>query len=101
MAFVRVAAAGDLADGEVMEVLHGDAPIAVCRVDGAWHAISGVCPHRGGPLGQGVMEGRNVLCPWHLWAFDCLTGESDTFTDCRVQSYAVQVQGDDVLVDLA
>ena len=82
-------------------MLHQDSPVALCRVEEQWYALDGTCPHRGGPLGHGAVEGRHVLCPWHLWAFDCTTGENDFNSDCRVRTYPVQVAGLDVLVDFA
>ena len=39
--------------------------------------VDGLCPHRQGPLGQGEISGRNVVCPWHAWEWDCSTGAND------------------------
>ena len=44
--------------------------IALFNVDGTFYALDGVCPHQGGPLGQGTLEGCIVTCPWHGWQFD-------------------------------
>ncbi len=101
MAFEKVAKVGDVAPNGVIEILRGYVPYALCRIGDEWHALAGTCPHRGGPLGQGAVEGRNVLCPWHLWAFDCVTGQNDFYENCSVKTFAVRVEGDDVLADLA
>jgi nitrite reductase/ring-hydroxylating ferredoxin subunit len=59
-----------------------------------------VCPHRGGPLGQGQINGQNVVCPWHAWEWNCKTGENDMDATRTVATYAVKVEGDDVLLDV-
>lgn len=101
MALQKVAQTSDVPPGSVIEVMHAGEPVALCHVDGEWHAMAGVCPHRGGPLGQGAMEGKNVLCPWHAWAFHAETGENDFNPACRVATYPVVIRGSDVLVDFA
>ena len=101
MAFEVIAKIDEVPPGGVLEIWRGYTSYALCRLEGEWHALAGNCPHRGGPLGQGKLEGRNVLCPWHLWAFDCETGQNDFYEDCRVKTYPVRIEGDDVLADLA
>ena len=50
--------------------------VAVFRLrDGSLRAVSAVCPHRGGPIADGQIDDRVVLCPLHLNAFDLATGE--------------------------
>src|SRR6476646_939955 len=75
MPFVRVGQASALQPDTVMEVLVDSQPYAVCNVAGAIRAVSGVCLHRGGPLGQGQIHEGRVVCPYHMWEFDCVTGE--------------------------
>ena len=49
--------------------------VAVFRLrDGAVHAIDPVCPHRGGPLADGITGGTMLVCPLHGWTFDLPTG---------------------------
>jgi nitrite reductase/ring-hydroxylating ferredoxin subunit/multimeric flavodoxin WrbA len=81
-------------------VRFGSTPVAlVCR-DGAFTAISGVCNHVGGPLGEGRLDGDYVVCPWHNYKFHYRTGEGEPgFEDDRVPSYAVKVENGRVLVD--
>src|SRR5262249_25526049 len=72
----------------------------VCR-DGAFSAVSGVCNHAGGPLGQGTLDGDYIVCPWHFWKFHRVTGEGEPgFEEDRVPVYAVRVEDGRVLVDL-
>ena len=95
--FVKVAAVADVAPGSGTCVEVNGKQIALFNVGGTFHAVDGVCPHRGGPLGEGELEGNAVTCPWHAWQFDVTTGESLT-DDSSVACYVVKVDGDEVLV---
>jgi nitrite reductase (NADH) small subunit len=72
--------------------------VAVFRLrDGTIRAVSAVCPHRGGPLADGQIDNRVVICPLHLNTFDLTTGCSLTGQpDLTV--YAVSVDADNRLV---
>jgi nitrite reductase (NADH) small subunit len=87
-------------DGEVREVHVGGEPFAICNVNGQLHAVRGVCPHNGGPLGHGALHGNMLVCPWHAWEFDCLTGEHDYNSAITVETIAVVVNGGEVSLDL-
>ena len=95
--FVRVAAASDVAPGSGLCVEAQGRQIALFNVDGTFYAVDNTCPHRGGPLAEGELEGATVTCPWHAWQFDLTTGESLT-DDSKVDRYDVKVEGGDVLV---
>jgi nitrite reductase/ring-hydroxylating ferredoxin subunit len=96
--FVKVMAAADLMPGSCTEVVAGAQPIALFNVAGAFHAIGNRCAHRGGPLGQGMLDGHLVICPWHAWAYDVTTGVSDVNPEIRVACYEVKVEDGQVLV---
>ena len=96
--FVRVMAVADLAPGSCAEVLAGGQPIALFNVDGAFHAIGNRCIHRGGPLGQGMLDGTVVMCPWHAWTYDVTTGVSSVNPEFSVPRYEVKVEDGQVLV---
>src|SRR5258705_1821915 len=75
--FVRLAAQSELPpEGEAKEFPLGDRVICVANVNGTISAMDNVCLHRGGPLGQGLIEGDKVVCPWHGWQWDPGTGEA-------------------------
>lgn len=74
--------------------------LVLCRVEDQVYAVDGLCPHSGGPLGQGALHGRMLVCPWHAWEFDCTTGEHDRNSACRLKIYPVTVRNGDVLVEL-
>ena len=100
MAFRKVATLGSLAPGSLTQIDVGEAAIALCNADGIIHALEGICPHAGGPIGQGALHGTTLVCPWHSWEYDCVTGEHDRNPDIRLAKFAVRVEGDDILVDL-
>lgn len=100
MPLVKVGPRSRLEPGSVMEVCVGEEIYAVCNVDGALYAVAGACPHNGGPLGHGAMNGYNVVCPWHLWEFDCRTGAYDRDPGLLLRTFPVRVEGDDILLEL-
>ena len=76
-----------------------EALVALTCKDGTFGAISGVCNHVGGPLGQGRIEGDYVVCPWHYYKFHWQTGEGEPgFEADRVPRHAVKVENGRVLV---
>lgn len=72
--WVPIAAASECPPGASLERVVGDRIVALFNVDGVWHAIDGLCPHQGGPLGKGRLCGEVLTCPWHGWQFDVTTG---------------------------
>jgi len=100
MPLVKVAQLSQLPADSVSEATVGAEAYAICNVGGRVPALGGVCPHRGGPLGQGALHGNRVVCPWHAWEWDCQTGANDFDPTKKVATYAVQVDGDDVSIEL-
>ena len=96
--FVPVIAVSDLPPGQAAEVTVGGEPLALFNVGGTFHALTSRCPHRGGPLGQGFVDGSEVSCPWHNWTFDVTTGENAASSDMRVPCHEVRVEDGQVLV---
>lgn len=101
MPFVKVATLADLPPGSVMQFEAGDETIALCNVDGQIHALEGICPHAGGPLGQGALHGATLVCPWHGWEYDCLTGRNTMDESIRLAKFPVRVENGEILVDLS
>jgi nitrite reductase/ring-hydroxylating ferredoxin subunit len=100
MTSIQVGKLADLPPDSVMEVMVGEQPYAICNVGGSVHALSGVCIHRGGPLGQGHIHEGRVVCPYHLWEFDCRTGEYDFDAARRVPTYEVRVENGEILLQV-
>jgi 3-phenylpropionate/trans-cinnamate dioxygenase ferredoxin component len=98
--FVKVASAGAIPVGSGVTVEVGAKVIAVFNCNGTLYAIDDTCPHQGGPLGEGELEGHVVTCPWHEWRYDVRSGVNVDDEACKVTSYSVRVEGDDVLVEI-
>jgi nitrite reductase/ring-hydroxylating ferredoxin subunit len=98
--FVKALAAADLPPGKGTELRLADQPIALFNVGGTFYAISNTCLHRGGPLGQGFLEGATVTCPWHAWTYDVTTGRNVVNGELKVASYETKVEDGQVLVKL-
>lgn len=100
MAFVRAAKIGDVPAGTIREFQIDGKCIALANVSGQFHAINGVCLHRGGPLADGPLEGKVVTCPWHGWQYDVTTGKVGQNPTVGVESYPVEVRGEEIFVSL-
>lgn len=72
--------------------------IAVFRTRrGEIFAVQASCPHRGGPLADGLIGGTTLICPLHSWKFDLATG-SALFGDCGIKTFPVRVDEDGRIV---
>ena len=100
MAFERAAGMNEIPAGQIREFTVGGKSIALANIDGKLFAISSICLHHGGPLGEGDLDGTLVSCPWHGWQYDVTTGKLVQQPSDGVQCYAVELRGDDVFVDV-
>ena len=98
--FVRALALADLPPGQCAEVSVAGKAVALYNVGGTVYATSNTCIHRGGPLGQGMLDGTAVLCPWHAWSWDVTTGENTANPELKIPTYPVRVEDGDVLVQV-
>jgi nitrite reductase/ring-hydroxylating ferredoxin subunit len=98
---VRAAAFADLAPERPVSVTLNGIPVALVRIGEQVHAIGDACTHQGGPLGEGILKGSRLACPWHGWMYDVRTGHC-MFPQrgAPVPSYPVRVEGGEVWVDL-
>jgi nitrite reductase (NADH) small subunit len=85
---------------EAKEFPCGEKTICIANVNGEFSALDNVCPHRGGPLGQGMIEVGKVVCPWHAWAWDPNTGEAVQDPTVKVAVYTLKIEGGDVLIEI-
>lgn len=74
--FYQIGALADLPVGERLFVEIDDKQIVVFNIGGNIYAIGDVCSHDGGPLGDGEIEGMDVICPRHGARFDIQTGQA-------------------------
>jgi len=100
MAFVRAAKKSECPPGTIRQIDLEETAIALANVDGKFYAINNTCLHEGGPLGDGDLSGCTVTCPWHAWEYDVTTGKLLNNPAEGVQSYPVEVRGDDIFVDV-
>ena len=96
----KVANVVEIGEGQARVVEIDGRSVAVFNVAGQFYAIDNVCPHRGGPLGEGDLEGRIVSCPWHAWRWDVTTGTNANNPAVRVACYPVIVEAGGVFVAL-
>jgi nitrite reductase/ring-hydroxylating ferredoxin subunit/multimeric flavodoxin WrbA len=96
-----IGAADELAKSPVSRVRIGKKEIAISYSDGNFGAVSNVCNHVGGPLGEGRLDGDYVVCPWHNWKYHRCTGQGEPGSDQDyVPSYPVKVEDGRLLIDL-
>lgn len=96
----RVAAVEDLRPGSGRELTVGDRVVALFRVGDDFFALDGICPHAGGPLGEGYVTGTRVTCPWHGWQFDVTTGRHCLNANLTTETFPVVVENGEVYVEL-
>lgn len=99
--FVKVARADEIAPGQGKMVEVSGKKIALFNVEGSIYAIDDTCTHRGGPLSEGALEGKEVTCPWHGAVFNVTTGEVlGPPAPKGVSRYNVRVEGSDIEVEV-
>jgi nitrite reductase (NADH) small subunit len=91
----------DVPLGEGRTVTLCDRRIALFRTPSGWYALDAACPHRGGPLADGIVSDRAVICPLHERRFDLATGAPLSSQDDVVTAHAVEVRGDRVYVAIS
>ncbi len=70
----------------------GDRMFGVFRHGGKVYVIDDLCPHRGGSLGSGPLDGNGVVtCPWHGWRYSVVTGINAVNPNSRVPVYNVRL----------
>ena len=99
--WIDIAAAAECPPGTSIERVVNGRMVAVANVEGSWHAIDGLCPHQGGPLGTGALCGPTLTCPWHGWQFDVTTGRHLLSVTMRQTVHDVREEGGRLLVRLA
>lgn len=101
--FVKVANLSDIKEGKMKMVEPEGEQICLINSGGKIYAVQEMCTHEEGPLHEGWLEGKELVCPWHQAKFDIQTGKVNTETDWTtrdLQTFEVKVQGDDILVKI-
>jgi len=99
--FLRICSASEVpAEGYVGEFSIKGRPLCVANVNGTIAVLDGVCPHEGGPLGEGIVEDGRVVCPWHAYAFDPRSGVSDQDPVVKVQVFHSKIEAGELVVKI-
>jgi nitrite reductase (NADH) small subunit len=100
--WVRITACENIPPREGRAARVGDREIAIFNLGDRFLAVDNRCPHRGGPLADGIVAGGAVVCPLHAWKVDLHTGsvERPAGLEACVQSYPTRVEGGIVLIEL-
>ncbi len=98
--FHKVAVFSDLIEGEGKVVFAGVKRVAIFLSEGNLYCIQNNCPHAGGHLGIGSVQGCIVKCPRHDWGFDFQAGDCKSDPRYKVKRYEIKREGDDVFVGL-
>lgn len=100
MSMIDIAALDDIPPqgARVVRTPHGC--VAVFRTaDDRVFALDDRCPHKGGPLSEGIVHGTQVTCPLHNWVFDMATGQAQGADEGRVVTHPVRVDGGRIWLD--
>jgi nitrite reductase/ring-hydroxylating ferredoxin subunit/multimeric flavodoxin WrbA len=85
----------------LQQVVVGKTKIALSFLDGQFSAVSGVCNHVGGPLGEGRLDGEYIVCPWHNYKFHCRTGLGEPgFEADAVPRYDTKIENGHLFINL-
>lgn len=107
--YVKVGRVEAIPSGTAKMVKVEGKPIAIFNLDGKFYATDDACPHEGGPLSDGLIEGENVTCPWHGATFHIVSGKTleppagekmGPPVDRGIVPYAVRLVGAVVEVEL-
>ena len=100
MTRISVGRIGEVPVGEGRVMDAGGRTLALFNVGGTYHAIDNTCSHRGGPLGEGDLDGTIVACPWHGWRWDVTTGANANNPAICVARFPVTVEEGEIFVEL-
>ncbi len=99
--FVEIAPASELPNGERLFVDVADKPIVIFNIAGKYFAIGDICTHDDGPLGDGVIEGNNIVCPRHGGEFDVRTGQAVQMPAVvDIPAYPVQIRDGNIFIGM-
>lgn len=72
--------------------------VALFNLDGEIFALENICPHMGGPLGDGDVDGETVTCPWHGWQFDIKNGDCQNMPGENAKRIEIEVIGEEIFL---
>ena len=87
---IYVAESGEIPTGTCKRVEADGIGIALCRAGSTLFAVDNTCPHAGGPLAEGRLDGDILVCPWHGWRYDLRTGQRPENPEIAVETFRVE-----------
>ena len=108
MNYVKIADINEIPLGSKKKIETAKGTILVVNISGDFHALDNKCPHMGGSLGDGTLDGNHIVCPRHGATFDVTTGKNVqgakiAFIKATVKdahSYPLKVEGNEILIDI-
>ncbi len=97
----KVGKLSDIDEGKARLAQLNGKDIALFKISGHIYALENACCHRGGPLVEGYLEGMEVTCPWHAWAYDVKTGVCSTAPDIKQPVFQVKIDNGAIFVLVA
>ncbi len=98
--FVKVGQVSAIRPGQLAMTKVGDVEVMLANLDGEIFALDNFCPHEGWALHEGILEDDCVECPGHSHFYSVKTGQRTGVLEERAGTFAVRIDGDDILVDL-
>lgn len=100
MSMIDIAALDDIPPQGARVVRTPQGCVAIFRTaDDRVFALDDSCPHKGGPLSEGIVHGTSVTCPLHNWVFDMATGQAQGADSGYVATHPVRVEGGRIWLD--
>ena len=101
LTWLAIGSLSDIPAQGARKLMHGETKIAVFRtLEDRIFAIEDSCPHKHGPLSEGIVHDNCVTCPLHNWVISLETGRAQGADEGAVRTFAVKLQGETVLVGL-
>ena len=98
--WIGIAKTDEVSPGTGVVVESNGKCLAVFNLDGAFHVTDNLCLHRGGPLGEGDLEGETVSCPWHGWEYNVKTGHCINNPSSNIRAYETVVEAGEIKIEL-
>lgn len=99
---IKLADISDIPLGKaIITTIPNGKEIALFNIEGQIYALENVCPHMGGPLGEGEIEDSIVTCPWHGWQFDIRTAECENMPGENANKIEIEVVGTEIFLKTA
>jgi len=98
--FIKASKKSEIPEGHGKSITLEGHALGIFNIGGNVCAIDNTCKHRGGPLGDGELNGSTVTCPWHGWQYDVTSGACATNPGVSQKKYNIKLEEDDIFVEI-